>query len=177
MSIYEYFVQLHRYLLWQTKKIRALERRLRSLEARLREMEAQPRTSIERIEYKFDQLKVETLEGTLNIGIAPPGAGGAIEDFAVEPVKTVIPKPEPVLMRPIQEKVAAYLNGEASETLKRLEQQYGRRLMIRTGSLFCKISPARQMNASTFICKRKQIKATFPRAIAMKRWKTRSSKR
>ncbi|KJE26230.1 spore germination GerPC family protein [Geobacillus kaustophilus] len=128
MSIYEYFVKLHRYLLWQTKKIRALERRLHALEARLREMEAQPRTSIERIEYKFDQLKVETLEGTLNIGIAPPGAGGTIEDFAVEPVKTVIPKPEPVLMRPIQEKVAAYLNGEASETLKRLEQQYDRRL-------------------------------------------------
>ncbi|MBB6285211.1 spore germination protein GerPC [Geobacillus subterraneus] len=128
MSLYEYFVKLHRYISWQTKKIQALEQRLHLLEARLREIETQPRTSIERIEYKFDQLKVETLEGTLNIGIAPPGAGGTIEDFAVEPVKTVIPKPEPVLMRPIQEKVAAYLNKEAPETLKQLERQYGRRL-------------------------------------------------
>ncbi|AKM17966.1 spore germination protein GerPC [Geobacillus sp. FSL K6-0789] len=128
MSIYDYFVQLRRYLLWQTNKVRTLERRLSVLEARLRELESQPRTTIERIEYKFDQLKVETLEGTLNIGIAPPGAGGTIEDFAVEPVKTVVPKPEPVLMRPIQEKVAAYLNSEAAETLKRLEQQYNRRL-------------------------------------------------
>ncbi|NNV06161.1 spore germination protein GerPC [Geobacillus sp. C56-T2] len=128
MSVHDYFAQLHRYLVWQTNKMRALERRLRTLEARLQEIEAQPRTSIERIEYKFDQLKVETLEGTLNIGIAPPGAGGTIEDLAVEPVKTVVPKPEPVLMRAIQERVAAYLAKEAPETLKQLEQRYGRRL-------------------------------------------------
>jgi len=128
MSLYEYFMKLHRYLSWQTKKIHALERHLHVLEARLQEIEAQPRTSIERIEYKFDQLKVETLEGTLNIGIAPPGAGGTIEDLAVEPVKTVIPKPEPALMRAIQEKIAAYLKQEAPETLKQLEHQYGRRL-------------------------------------------------
>ncbi|KQB94306.1 spore germination protein GerPC [Geobacillus sp. PA-3] len=128
MSLYEYFVKLHRYLSWQTKKIRVLERRLRILEAQLQEIKAQPRTSIERIEYKFDQLKIETLEGTLNIGITPPGTGETIEDFAVDPEKTVISKPEPVLMRPIQEKVASYLNKEAPETLKQLERQYGRSL-------------------------------------------------
>lgn len=76
MSMYDYFVQLHRYILWQTNKIRTLERRLSVLEARLQELESQPRTTIERIEYKFDQLKVETLEGTLNIGLAPPWGRG-----------------------------------------------------------------------------------------------------
>ena len=34
------------------------------------------------MEYKFDQLKVETLEGTLNIGLNPSDLQG-IEDFSV----------------------------------------------------------------------------------------------
>ena len=34
------------------------------------------------MEYKFDQLKVETLEGTLNIGLNPSDLQ-AIEDFSV----------------------------------------------------------------------------------------------
>ena len=34
------------------------------------------------LEYKFDQLKVETLEGTLNIGLNPSDLQG-IEDFSI----------------------------------------------------------------------------------------------
>ena len=37
---------------------------------------------IDRMEYKFDQLKVETLEGTLNIGLNPSDLQG-IEDLSV----------------------------------------------------------------------------------------------
>ena len=37
------------------------------------------------MEYKFDQLKVETLEGTLNIGLNPSDLQG-IEDFSVPKV-------------------------------------------------------------------------------------------
>lgn len=128
MSLYDYLAKLQRYLSWQTKKIQALEQRLLLLEKQLKELEQQPRTNIERIEYKFDQLKVETLEGTLNIGITPNGVGSTIEDFAVQPGKTVVPKPEPVLFRNIQEKVHAYLEKEAKETIKRFETQYAHRL-------------------------------------------------
>jgi spore germination protein PC len=128
MFIYDYLVKLRRYLSWQTKKIQSLEQRLLLLENQLKELEQQPHTTIERIEYKFDQLKVETLEGTLNIGITPNGVGGAIEDFAVQPEKVVVPKPEPVLFRNIRQKVHSFLEKEAKETLKRLEEQYGHRL-------------------------------------------------
>jgi spore germination protein PC len=128
MFLYDYLVKLRRYLSWQTKKIQMLEQRLLLLENQLKELEQQPRTTIERIEYKFDQLKVETLEGTLNIGITPNGVGNVIEDFAVQPEKTVVPKPEPVLFRNIQEKVHAYLGKEAKETIKRFEKQYAHRL-------------------------------------------------
>ncbi|RWZ55339.1 spore gernimation protein GerPC [Halobacillus fulvus] len=34
----------------------------------------EPKTVIERIEYHFDQLKIETLEGTLQIGLTPNGS-------------------------------------------------------------------------------------------------------
>ena len=128
MLLYDYLIKLRRYLSWQTKKIQSIEQRLLLLENRLKELEQQPRTTIERIEYKFDQLKVETLEGTLNIGITPNNAGNVIEDFAVQPEKTVVPKPEPVLFRNIQEKVHNYLEKEAKETLKRFEKQYAHRL-------------------------------------------------
>ncbi|MFC4182193.1 spore germination protein GerPC [Saccharococcus thermophilus] len=128
MFLYDYLVKLRRYVSWQTKKIQTLEQRLLLLENQLKELEQQPRTTIERIEYKFDQLKVETLEGTLNIGITPNGVGNAIEDFAVQPQQTVVPKPEPVLFRNIQEKVHAYLEKEAKETIKRFEKQYAHRL-------------------------------------------------
>jgi spore germination protein PC len=128
MFLYDYLVKLRRYLSWQTKKIQSLEQRLLLLENQLKELEQQPRTTIERIEYKFDQLKVETLEGTLNIGITPNGVGSAIEDFAVQPEKVVVPKPEPLLFRNIRQKVHSFLETEAKETLKRLEKQYAHRL-------------------------------------------------
>lgn len=46
--------------------------RLEKMEQRLEERTPVPSTvHIEKIEYKFDQLKVETLEGTLSIGLSP----------------------------------------------------------------------------------------------------------
>jgi spore germination protein PC len=39
----------------------------------------QKRIHIDKVEYKFDQLKVEKLDGTLNIGLTP----GALEDLTV----------------------------------------------------------------------------------------------
>ncbi len=39
---------------------------------------------MEKIEYKFDQLKVESLDGTLNIGLNPSNLKETIEDLAVE---------------------------------------------------------------------------------------------
>ncbi|MCP3032018.1 spore germination protein GerPC [Halobacillus sp. A1] len=42
----------------------------------------QRKTVIEKIEYHFDQLKIETLEGTLQIGLSPQGiAESEIEDL------------------------------------------------------------------------------------------------
>jgi spore germination protein PC len=120
---HDYFIKLQQYLLWQTNKIKKLEQQLALLEKELQEIKQRPQTTIEKIEYKFDQLKVETLEGTLNIGLTPNGTG-AIEDFAVSPEKTIIPQPEPILFRNIQTKVNNYLTNECKKTLEQLEEKY-----------------------------------------------------
>lgn len=61
-------------------RLQAVEGALLSLENRLSEMEDQPSTRIDKIEYHFEQLKVDTLAGTLQIGVAH-GADGIIDDL------------------------------------------------------------------------------------------------
>ena len=59
-----------------------MQKKIQSLEKQVSEFTKSSSCSIERMEYKFDQLKVETLEGTLNIGLNPSDLQG-IEDFSV----------------------------------------------------------------------------------------------
>ncbi|RAP78693.1 hypothetical protein DL346_06415 [Paenibacillus montanisoli] len=49
-----------------------LNKRLEALNGRLDAAEAKPSYHIDTIQYHFDQLKVEKLDGTLNIGLTPP---------------------------------------------------------------------------------------------------------
>jgi spore germination protein PC len=82
-EFYEYIRQLHSFVETQATKIKNLESLVQSLASDLNELKSKPTIRVDKIEYKFDQLKVETLEGTLNIGLNPTDLQG-IEDFAVE---------------------------------------------------------------------------------------------
>lgn len=62
-------------------RLQAAEGRLLSIEQQLAGLEDRPSTRIDKIEYRFEQLKVDTLAGTLQIGLAQ-GAEGLIEDLA-----------------------------------------------------------------------------------------------
>ncbi|WP_040949580.1 spore germination protein GerPC [Gorillibacterium massiliense] len=68
---------------WQNKKLLELESQLLAMKAQLDRIEAacgQPR--IGHIDYHFDQLKVEKLEGELHIGISP-GSTGLLDELSV----------------------------------------------------------------------------------------------
>jgi spore germination protein PC len=74
-----YIQQMHMQLQEQAKRIQDLEGSLKSLQAEVQVWKGKKQIHIDKIEYKFDQLKVEKLDGTLNIGFTP----GAIDQLAV----------------------------------------------------------------------------------------------
>ncbi|WP_251554369.1 spore germination protein GerPC [Neobacillus muris] len=84
------YQDLSQYLQWLQMYMQSQENRIASLEASIQKMQQEIKTlhetkaiHVDRIEYKFDQLKVETLEGTLNIGLNPNDLSG-IEEFEVQ---------------------------------------------------------------------------------------------
>lgn len=77
----------------QEGRIQNLERLVSQLTKELDELKQKPAVRVDKIEYKFDQLKVETLKGTLNIGLNPSDLQG-IDSFEVNngPGQTFDPK-------------------------------------------------------------------------------------
>ncbi|MGM8214704.1 spore germination protein GerPC [Bacillaceae bacterium W0354] len=69
-NIWQQLAQLNAKLNEQNELIYELRNMIESLNRQLTEQSIQ-KPSAEKIEYNFDQLKIETLEGTLNIGLTP----------------------------------------------------------------------------------------------------------
>lgn len=67
-------------LLALQNQLQTVSQQLESIEKKLSDLENQPTTRIDRIEYRFEQLKVGTLSGSLQIGLTH-GAKGLIEDL------------------------------------------------------------------------------------------------
>ncbi len=115
------YQDLYQYLQWLQMCIQAQEKRIASLEATLLELQNQLKQiqekatiHVDTIEYKFDQLKVEALEGTLNIGLNPNDLSG-IEDFAVQNQSLNTPFPPKQQMRlsmKIEESIQEYLQSD-----------------------------------------------------------------
>ncbi|MEK8129796.1 spore germination protein GerPC [Paenibacillus filicis] len=120
-----YFQQLHSYLKWQTDRIRYLESRLDRMEKELEQVKNQDRIHIDKIEYNFDQLKVETLEGTLNVGMSPAGLGGqSIDDLAVGGKTITTNTSRSEAFERIQKQVNSYLDQQLPGELTQLQEQY-----------------------------------------------------
>ncbi|MBH5318097.1 hypothetical protein I6N90_09785 [Paenibacillus sp. GSMTC-2017] len=61
----------------QQEQLEQLRCTVADLCAQLKKVEERPTYNIESIAYSFDQLKVEKLDGTLNIGMTAPGMGSS----------------------------------------------------------------------------------------------------
>lgn len=59
-----------------------LEHEIKRLTDEIQQLKNKPPIHVDRIEYKFDQLKVESLDGTLNIGLNPNDLNN-MDEFAV----------------------------------------------------------------------------------------------
>ncbi|MFF2482020.1 spore germination protein GerPC [Paenibacillus sp. NPDC058071] len=117
----------------QEAQIAQLEEQLAAMCAQLKTLESKPTYHIDNLQYHFDQLKVEKLEGTLNIGMTPPGAPeakGEIEQASVSK-PLVFPAAKPGMTPPegpygdIRQELDRYLDNEASKKLIEMEKQVG----------------------------------------------------
>ncbi|WOA64627.1 spore germination protein GerPC [Bacillus mycoides] len=126
-DIYTYLHQLQQTLQIQQQTILNLEEQVRLLQEELNELKSRPSSSIGKVEYKFDQLKVENLNGTLNIGLNPFSTKGQqIEDFQVD-TETLKVNPEtetnPDFYQGILQEMHRYLDEEAYSRILHFEQE------------------------------------------------------
>ncbi|MCM3595323.1 spore germination protein GerPC [Metabacillus idriensis] len=111
----------------QDEKIKKLESAVSAIMDEIEELKKRPSTTIEKIEYKFDQLKVETLEGTLNIGLNPT-VPDQIENFEVDQKGLQVnqgnsTKREEEIFEAVQARLVAFLNEDCVKYIEQLAAQ------------------------------------------------------
>lgn len=73
---------MQQYLEAQEKRIFQLEQEIKRLTEEISTLKNKPPLRVDKIEYKFDQLKVESLNGTLNIGLNPSDLNN-MDEFSI----------------------------------------------------------------------------------------------
>ncbi|MBW5469904.1 spore gernimation protein [Brevibacillus formosus] len=121
----QYIQQLHDYIQSQNKKIEHMRQMLEQLQQDVNDLKEKQIPSVIKNEYKFDLLKVERLEGTLNIGLNPKGNDSGIGDFSInqsmdipDPTQTSAP-----LFDRVQYEIYQYLEGDAYLVLEKIETE------------------------------------------------------
>lgn len=115
------------------ERLDALEAKVNALCEQVKQLEARPTYHIDGIQYHFDQLKVEKLDGTLNIGMTAPGIGddsipGSIEQMTVSntpafPTTASPTPPQNGLYNDIYAGMTRYLDMEAQQKLLSYENE------------------------------------------------------
>jgi spore germination protein PC len=115
------------YMYQQDKKIQYLQTKLMEMEKRISDLQNRPPVHVERMEYKFDQLKVERLEGTLNIGLNPSDLQ-SIEDFSVPNQNqnlSNVSEERVAIMNEIEDAINPYLNENLLLIMRDAGQKLG----------------------------------------------------
>lgn len=121
MNNNSFYEQMLAQLRWQAQKITEFDTELKQLKKQWCEVQTQRQIHVDKIEYKFDQLKIETLEGTLNIGISPTG-GKQIEEMLVEDKEIELSDPEKYNnYQSVKDQIDHYLASGCIIDLKQLE--------------------------------------------------------
>ncbi|MBP1932404.1 spore germination protein GerPC [Ammoniphilus resinae] len=125
-ELHYYFQQLNAYLHAQNQKIEQLNEQINQLRQEIVQLKEKSQPSVVRNEYKFDLLKVEKLEGTLNIGLNPNGSDSAVGEFDVQQSVDVPQNPNqnPVFAG-VQRQIYDYLKQEAFTVMQEIEKRCG----------------------------------------------------
>lgn len=128
-DFYSYIRKLHAFIEGQERRIKRLEQNLYAMNKDINALKARPAITVDKIEYKFDQLKVETLEGTLNIGLNPSDLQG-IEDFSVnnQNVKTQVSPTENMRsVVEIEDTILSFIESDTETMVATCEQSMQRK--------------------------------------------------
>ncbi len=120
-----YITQLQQHIHQLNDHINSLENRIQQLE-----QNSSPKTTIEKLEYHFDQLKIERLDGMLHIGVTPEDLQN-MDDFSV-PGQQAEQMPLPAhqtLEQYIEQDIPSYLTELEQEYNYPLDTQYRQILM------------------------------------------------
>ncbi|WP_246010842.1 spore germination protein GerPC [Brevibacillus nitrificans] len=125
----QYFQQLHEYLQAQNKHMEAMKKLIEKLNQDIDELKEKQVPPVIRNEYKFDLLKVERLEGTLNIGLNPKGADAGMGELSI-PGQTPEERPttgtaDTPAFRRVQQEIYDFLGHDAYQVLERIEEEAG----------------------------------------------------
>ncbi|HAM79874.1 MAG TPA: hypothetical protein DCO80_03580 [Ornithinibacillus sp.] len=120
---YNYVYELQQIAANQNQQIKLLEERINELE---KQIQANSGTSIDRIEYHFDQLKIERLEGTLHIGLSPQELAN-IDDLNI-PNPTVQNNPTlpAIYQQSLIPNLYGFVNEQGPAIIQRLSKQYNK---------------------------------------------------
>jgi spore germination protein PC len=123
--------QLICHLQWQADRLIHLENAIQKLQLDIQAIKDMKQNHIDKIEYNFDLLKIEKLEGTLNIGITPAG-GKNIEDISVDGqvIDGIPAQADNRLFAPIQKKVNDYLDNELPAEICGFEREFSNKLEV-----------------------------------------------
>ncbi|WP_407271677.1 spore germination protein GerPC [Radiobacillus sp. PE A8.2] len=120
---YAYIANLQNYIKQMDTKIQQLEQRITLLETNAANKK---HTNIEKLEYHFDQLKIERLDGTLHIGLTPEDLE-KVDSMAINQVPQNN-KPEPI-QQPLEQQLVSqldtYVTEQGSPYVEQLAYEYG----------------------------------------------------
>jgi len=125
--LHGYLQYLYDVISMQSNQMSELEAKIEQLNMEVTQLKKEPKIHIDKVEYHFDQLKVETLEGTLNIGFSPGNLPEQIEEFRVNgkefPNQSNVPTRSESFQR-INKEVNRYLSQDIHQELLGLLQKY-----------------------------------------------------
>lgn len=131
-DLYTYVTQLYQTLQSQQEQLASLQNHIVQLTQDLTQLKNAKPINIEKIEYHFDQLKVETLEGTLNIGLTPSTISDQVDELSVngkeitgglsEGTPEHPPKTEP--LHPLMSRIEKYLAEGFYDDIARIAERY-----------------------------------------------------
>jgi len=126
-ELMQYFQQMSDFLLAQSKKLEYMQHQLDQLHQGMSEWKEKQVPNVIKNEYHFDLLKVEKLEGTLNIGLNPKGNDSPISDMSIgsgQEGQAQEESGQPLFER-VQKAVYRFLDKDAYKLLQRIEEECG----------------------------------------------------